>query len=153
MAEFKLNYKNKYSIDVKGEKDPETAEDFEPLAAGIATVEPSFEEETDDTAYYDGGGMGSLDVTGLNTSLSFSGHRVNGDKAQDYIVGLAFKTGEERKTSLKWERADGKTIKGTVTISEITPTGGDANAKETFECTITFDGQPIVEEAGGGGGS
>ncbi|GGE47633.1 hypothetical protein GCM10011391_28020 [Pullulanibacillus camelliae] len=147
--EFPLNYKNKYEIDT----DPSTEEgDFAPLAAGIQTVDPSFDDETDDTAYYDGEGFGNLDVTGISAALQFTGHRKYGDKAQDYIAGLAFEVGSKRKTNLRWTQPDGKQITGPVTISGIKATGGDANAKSDFEFTATFNGKPEVTDAGSSGG-
>src|SRR5690606_38033394 len=138
---FELNFKNKYSIDTSGgSESPQWA----PVAAGISNIDPSFEDETDDTAYYDGEGFGSEDVTGVRASLVFTGHRLYGDEAQDYVAGLAFEVGEARKTKLKWEQPDGRTIIGSVTISGIKGAGGDANAKQDFEFTATFNGKPEV---------
>ncbi|WP_078379159.1 phage tail tube protein [Sutcliffiella halmapala] len=138
---FLMNYKNKYSIDTTGGSESPV---WAPLAAGINNVEPDFADETDDTAYFDGEGFSNEDVTGLKASLSVSGHRKLGDAAQDYIAGLVFKVGEGRKTQLKWEQPGGKTITGSVTISNIKTTGGDANTKGTFEFTATFNGKPTV---------
>lgn len=138
---FPLNFKNKYSID-KGDGDG--TEEFLPIAAGIATVEPSFEDETDDTAYYDGEGFGNEDVTGVRASLVFSGHRDYDDGAQNHIASKAFEVGDARKSVLKWVQPDGTTITGPVTISGIKTTGGDANSKQEFEFTATFNGKPQV---------
>src|SRR5690606_23367689 len=114
------------------------------IGAGISNIEPEFADETDDTMYYDGEGFGSEDVTGVRASLTFTGHRKVGDEAQDYIAGLAFEVGEGRRTKFKWEQADGRTITGDVTVSNIKTSGGDANAKQTFEFTVTFNGKPEV---------
>lgn len=139
---FPLNFKNKYSIDTT----PDTAETptWAPLAAGIASVEPSFEDETDDTAYYDGEGFNSEEVTGVRASVTFTGHRDDSDVAQNYIANMAFEVGEARKTNLKWEQTDGTVVTGPVTISGIKTTGGDANTKQEFEFTATFNGKPTL---------
>ncbi|AST93006.1 capsid protein [Sutcliffiella cohnii] len=139
MNEFPLNYKNKYSINIT----PEGAEPtWAPIGAGISSVDPSFDDETDDTAYYDGEGFSSETVTGIKATLTFTGHRKYGDEAQDYIASLAFEVGAKRETELKWEQPDGRVITGPVTISGIKTTGGDANSKSEFEFTATFNGKP-----------
>jgi len=141
LQDFILNNKNFFEIDT----DPTSAEgDFAPVAAGIATTTPSFDEDSDNTPYYDGQGFGSMDVTGINPSIQFTGHRLFGDKAQDYVAGLVFEVGLQRKTRLRWTQPDGRQIVGSVTISGITPGGGDANAKNTFEFTATFNGKPTL---------
>lgn len=141
MPEFPLNYKNMYEINTTPEEATET---WSPLASGIASVEPGFEDETDDTPYYDGDGFSSQDVTGVIAALTFTGHRVYGDAAQDFVESVAFEVGQKRKTQLRWTRPDGKSITGDVTLSGITTTGGDANAKSTFEVTATFNGKPSL---------
>ena len=87
---FPLNFKNKYSIDTDTTG---LTPVWAPLAAGIATVDPSFEDETDDTAYYDGEGFGNEEVTGVRASLQFSGHRDYDDAAQNFIANMAFEVG------------------------------------------------------------
>lgn len=143
VKEFPLNYSNKYEINVSATEVPEWA----PVAEGIANVDPSFEDETDDTAYYSGEGFGNETVTGIRASLVFTGHRLYGDKAQDYVAGLAFEVGAKRQTELRWTQPNNKQITGNVTISNIKTTGGDANTKSDFEFTATFNGKPKVEEA------
>jgi hypothetical protein len=141
--EFPLNYKNKYEICTEPTKDEQTAK-WEVIGAGISTVDPAFEDETDDTSYYDGQGFGSETVTGVKASLTFSGHRQLGDPAQDYVIGMAFEVGAKRETKLRWTQTDGKQITGDVTISGIKGTGGDANAKQDFEFKASFNGKPKV---------
>lgn len=143
---FPLNFKNKYFIDPAGGTDPAEVEGvaWAAVAAGINSVDPSFDDETDDTAYYDGEGFGSEDVMGVRASLTFAGHRKYGDVAQDYIAGVAFEVGDARKTLLKWEQPDGTAIVGLVTLSGIKTTGGEANSKQEFEFTATFNGKPKV---------
>lgn len=144
---FPLNFRNEYSINTDpSNMTPEWAR----IAAGISNVDPAFEDETDDTAYYDGEGFGNEEVTGVRASLVFTGHRDYDDDAQNYIAGLAFEVGDARKTELKWVQPDGTTITGNVTISNIKTTGGDANSKQDFEFTATFNGKPEVTAAPAG---
>ena len=141
---FPLNYKNQHEINTTPEMTDEEQAEWAPIAAGISNIEPNFEDESDDTAYYDGEGFGSEDVTGVKASVTYSGHRKYGDAAQDFVASLALEVGEKRKTQLRWTQPDGRTIVGPVTISGIKGTGGDANAKGDFEFTATFNGKPVV---------
>ncbi len=43
---------------------------------------------------------------------------------------------------------DGRIIEGPATLQDITPHGGDANARATFEFTVTFKGIPTDTPAG-----
>lgn len=145
---FNLNYKNKFEIDTKGNLDPNstTGAEFVPIAAGISTVTPAPGDTTDNTAYYNGGGFASTDVTGKNFSLAFSGNRVEGDAAQDYITSKEFSLGDDCKTLLRWTKSDGRVVVAQVTLSAITTSGGAANAKQTFSFTANFNGAPVVKE-------
>lgn len=141
--EFPLNYKNKYELCTTPDVDDTTAT-WAPIAAGISTVDPAFEDETDDTAYYDGEGFGNEDVTGIKAGLTFTGNRKYGDPAQDYVASIAFEVGDKRKTKLRWTQPDGKQLTGPVTISGIKLAGGDANSKGDFEFKASFNGKPKV---------
>lgn len=141
---FPLNFKNIYSINTTPGEEEDT---FAVVAKGVENVDPEFEDEVDDTVYYDGQGFGNDDVTGIKASLVFSGHRNYDDEAQNYVAGMAFEVGEGRKTTFKWEQANGTTVTGPVTVSEIKVTGGDANEKSEFSFSVTFNGKPEVVAA------
>lgn len=113
-----------------------------PLAGGIQEIKPSSEEEVDETAYFDGGGSKTKDVTSVSESYDVSGHRKYGDKAQDFIAGMFRKTGDKRKLYFRVKQIDGVTAMGAATASEITPHGGAAEAKGDFNVKISFDETP-----------
>lgn len=150
MTEFVLNYKNKYEIDTTGNTDPTdlTKATWATLAAGISQVTPSFNETADTTEYYDGEGFGSNDITGKRLQLAFTGHRKQGDTAQDFIAGLALEVGDGLKTLFRWTQPDGSTIVGTVTLTAIVASGGNASAKQTFSFTAVFNGKPAYTKSG-----
>jgi hypothetical protein len=143
---FKLNFNNTFEIDTAGGLDPSvtTTATFKALSAGIQTITPASGDTTDNTPYYDGGGFSTTEVTGKNFSIAFSGHRIDGDLAQDFIAGLEFVVGDGLKTLLRWTRSDGTIIIGQVTINNIVVAGGSANAKQTFSFTASFNGLPVV---------
>ena len=117
------------------------------LAAGITSVDPDANEEVSEDYYFDGGGAATVDVTGLQLSYSFEGHRDYNDEAQNYIMSLRNQTGPARKTNFVVTEPNGDKYKGVATISEIKAPGGDANAKGEIEFTITFDGLPTFTAA------
>lgn len=148
MPNFLLNTTNKFEIDISASGDtPQWAT----IAAGINSVDPSFDDDIDDTPYYDGSGFNNNDVTGVKASLQFSGHRDYSDPAQNFIAGLLFETGEARKRQFRWTQPDGKVITGSATINGIKPGGGDANAKNSFEFTASFNGKPELTDGTGSG--
>lgn len=143
---FKQNYQNQFEIDTTGQLDPTTTTGatFVAVSAGIQTITPNAGDTTDNTPYYDGGGFATTEVTGKNVSIAFSGHRVEGDPAQTFIVGKEFAVGDSLKTLLRWTRTDGTIIVAQVTINNIVVSGGGANAKQTFSFTANFNGAPVL---------
>ncbi len=117
------------------------------IGAGITSVEPDNNEEVSEDYYYDGGGAATTDVTGVQLSYGFEGHRDYNDLAQNHIFSLRAATGPARKTNFVVTEPNGDKWEGPATISEITAPGGDANSKGEIEFTITFDGQPTFTEA------
>ncbi|VDG26347.1 phage tail tube protein [Lactiplantibacillus mudanjiangensis] len=146
MSKFAMNYKNIFEIDTAGNQDPKgdlTKATWAVMAAGISGVTPAANETDDNTAYYDGSGFTDTDVTGKRITLAFSGHRVVGNAAQDFIAGKFLSIGENLKTLARWTNPDGTKIVSNVTITAIVPMGGNANAKQTFSYTLSFNGKPI----------
>ena len=86
------------------------------------------------------------ETTGAAPELTITGRRIVGDAAQDYIAGLQFKLGSERRTSVKIT-AEGKVITCDCTIGAITSFGGQALDVNSFGCTIRFNGKPTVTDA------
>lgn len=144
MAEFELQYKNNFEIDVTPESDVET---FERLAAGITSVEPSNNEETDDSAYYDGEGFSESDVIGAQLVLAVSGHRKYGDPAQDFIFSRFLEIGNARRTNFRWTTPVGEIFEGNITISAIEGPSGEARAKGEIGFEIRFNGKPTYTPA------
>jgi hypothetical protein len=113
------------------------------IGKGITNVEPSNNEELSQDKYLDGGGFGETDVIGAQTVLSFSGHRFYGDPAQDFIMGLMLKLGEDRRTNFEWTEPDGGKFTGACTIANISGPSGAAGAKGEISFEIHFNGEPI----------
>jgi hypothetical protein len=112
------------------------------IGKGITNVEPSNNEELSQDKYLDGGGFGETDVIGAQTVLAFTGHRFYGDPAQDFIMGLMLKLGEDRRTNFEWTEPDGGKFTGACTIANISGPSGAAGSKGEISFEIHFNGEP-----------
>lgn len=119
---------------------------YSPLKAGIESMEFAENEQNQQFFFLDGEGFAENEVTGSAPELVISGRRKVGDAAQDYIAGLQFKHGSERKSSIKIT-AEGKVITCGCTIGAITSFGGATLDINAFGCTIRLNGKPTVTNA------
>ena len=116
------------------------------LCAGIEGMTFSENEQNQQYFFLCGEGFADNEVTGAAPELQVTGRRNVGDTAQDYIAGLQFKLGEERKSSCKII-SGGKQIVCPCTIGALTSFGGNALDVNQFGCTIRFNGKPTVTDA------
>lgn len=116
-------------------------EEWLELAKWITTIGDDTQEETEDTAYYDGDGTPENEVISVAEAYTPEGTYDPEDPAQELIAGLKRKTGTGRKIWHRVVRSDGKKeYVGRATVSAIVAGAGDASAYETFSCNIRFDG-------------
>jgi hypothetical protein len=124
---------------------------YAPLCAGIESISPSVNEQNQQAFYMCGNGGANNEVTGIAPEYAVSGHRVHGDAAQDYIVGLRYLLGQDRKSSLKVEIYDHNTLVETIvadcTVTDIVDFGGNATDLVPFSCTLRVNGIPTVTPA------
>lgn len=113
------------------------------LCEGIESVTPNINEQNQQYFFLCGHGGANNEVTGLAPVFSFSGRRIVGNTAQDYIDGLKYKLGDERKSSLKIV-VNGETIVADCTIGNIVSFGGGALDVNQFSCDIMVNGIPTV---------
>lgn len=142
--EFSLNNRVLVKVDTTPASGSRT---YVKLAKGITSAVDSHNDSTDDTAYLDGGGYGNSDVIGKQYTLDVSGHRVLGNTAQDYIVGLQGEFGNDAKTWIQYTKPNGLRITAYVSATEIVDAGGDANAKTEFSVNFKGCGAPTITPA------
>ena len=150
---FPENYVNNIFVDINPTVDTNGDVDLNDLtsgkwawlAGGINTVTPSANETTANDAYYDGGGFTETEVTGKQVQLAVSGNRKVGDPAQDFVAGKFWQFGNAVKTRVIWIE-NGVPVVAKATLTNVVPTGGAANAKQTFSFTIAFNGRPKIPE-------
>ena len=119
---------------------------YSKLCKGIEGMEFAENEQNQQFYFLCGEGFANNETTGAAPELTITGRRIVGDTAQDYIAGLQFKLGSDRRTSVKISDK-GKVITCDCTIGAITSFGGQTLDVNAFGCTIRFNGKPTVTDA------
>jgi hypothetical protein len=116
------------------------------LCKGITGMTFTENEQNQQNFFLCGEGFADNDVTGAAPELVITGKRIVGDAAQDYIAGLQFKLGDERRGSVK-VTTGGKVITCDCTYGNITSFGGNTLDQNSFGVTIRFNGKPTATDA------
>lgn len=121
------------------------------LCAGIESITENINSQNKQYFFLCQNGTATNEVTGIAPQYTISGRRVYGDAAQEYICGLKYQFGKNRKTSFKMTHVDsssGTDVTTTVTcgctILDISDIGGNTTDDVPFSCTIALDGTPTV---------
>lgn len=140
-----LNVVNKLYLDTTDSTDLDdvTTGKWAWLALDITQITPSANETSQSDADYAGNGFGSTEITSKRYQLAVTGKRHIGDAAQDYVATKQFAIGNALHTRALWID-NGEAILAEVTLSNAIPTGGNANANQTFQVTIVFNGAPVA---------
>ena len=125
---------------------------YSPLCEGITGITPSVNETTQTYYFMCGNGGADNEVTAIAPQYAVAGRRIHGNAAQDYIVGLRYALGDDRKSSMKVEIYDAddtlvETIVADCTITDVVDFGGNTEENEPFSCTLRVNGIPTVTPA------
>lgn len=138
-----VNYETEAFINIE----PENAENpaWSSLGELTKNMSQSLNEVLDQSTYYANKGWGSTEVIGAQLTLTLTGSVKNGDAACDYLLNdkVMYGFGSARKTHLKLQKGN-KVIIWPVTIANITPGYGDANAVNALTVTIHGNGKPVI---------
>lgn len=85
-------------------------------------------------------------MTGKSISISMGGKRNFGDPGNDYVAGLAYKTGQACNSAMKITFPDGAALIIPCVIS-VTSLAGDSTAVNGLEWEALSDGKPVYKEA------
>ena len=138
-----LGFQTLFELDIN----PAGTASYVRIGNGIVSAAVGNHEKIDQKGYLDGNGGQTTEVLGFQQVVKFSGDRIPGDSAQDYVLGLIFALGESRKTNFRATNADGSIVSGACTIANIEPPGGDANAVQAFGFEIHLNGKPTLTPA------
>jgi|LSQX01.2.fsa_nt_gb hypothetical protein len=121
--------------------------DYKLLAQWISDISDETDENVESTAFYDGDGTPTSDVTSVAMAWSFEGFYDSANEAQALIQAMKLLTGDGRKIYHKIIESDGtKQYVGVATVTDIVTGGGAAEDYEEFSCTITYDKIPTYED-------
>lgn len=121
---------------------PEATAVYKRLAAGINNLDPSSNDEVDQTGYLDGDGFKTSTVIAGQFTIPLTGHRKYDDDAQNYIFGTQLTLGCGRETDCQFIRPDGSSVVGPITLANITGGSGDSGAKGDIGVELHFNGKP-----------
>ncbi len=140
---IELNYDVLVDIDITPAEDVNTWVRF---GEGFNNVSKSFNNVIHDTSYFGDGGWGSSHSTGGQFTMTITGERITGDKAQDYIFGkkVAYTFGKTRKTTLRLTKGL-EVVYWDVTITQADETGGDATAVNAVTVEFKSNGAPLLQ--------
>lgn len=137
-----INYETEAFINTTPNEEAAT---WASLANLTTNMSQSLNEVLQQLSYYADKGWGSTEVTGAQLTLTLTGSVKPGDTACDYILSdeVMFGLGAARKTHMKLQKGK-KVIIWPITLANITPGYGDANAINSLTVTIHGNGRPSI---------
>ncbi|MDY3828041.1 MAG: hypothetical protein SOZ71_04570, partial [Clostridium sp.] len=93
-------FNNEFKIGTKGKT---SAEEDMKIIADLETFSVSLDNNIEEWTPMDTEGWVKRLMTGKGFSISLNGKRNIGDAGNDYVAGLAFKTGQDVETVFEWD--------------------------------------------------
>lgn len=119
------------------------------IGDGITNVSEALNEVKQQMYYLVNKGFGQSEVTAMHPAITFTGHRLHGDTAQDYIFGLKYSLGSSRKTDVKIKVFDPESPTTVfsnysvgVTVTDIQELSGATENGSDISFTLEFNGAP-----------
>ena len=137
-----INYETEAFINTTPDGESAT---WQSLAALTQNMSQNINEVLHQVAYYADKGWGSTEVTGAQLTLTLTGAVKPEDEACKYILSeeVMYGFGAARKTHLKLAKGD-KYVIWSVTLANITPAYGEANAINALTVTVHGNGKPVT---------
>lgn len=137
-----------FLISMQGKVSHDATEGLVPIAE-METFEPSIDGNVEEWTPMDTKGWVRRLMTGKGFSISLSGKRHEGDPGNDYVAGLALKTGTECSTTTAIEFPNGDQMVFDCVVNVTKNFGGDSTAVSGLEFELQSDGKPTYYEATG----
>ena len=138
-------YENQFKIDITG-GNGSTATNLKSIA-DMESFSVSIDGNVEEWNPYDTEGWTRRLVTGKAITISVSGKRNVGDDGNDYVAGLATKTGAECSTTIVWTFPDGATLSMPCVINVSEWVAGDARSVAPLAFDAMSDGKPTFTPA------
>lgn len=110
----------------------------------LETFEVSFDNNVEEWSPMDMEGWTRRLATGKSLSITLSGKRNTEDNGNNYVSGLAFKTGTDLYSKFEWVMIDGTTVAFNCVINVTNNGGGDTTNVAGLEFEVMCDGKPTV---------
>lgn len=138
-------YENQFKIDITGGDG--STEDNNKTIADMESFSVAIDGNIEEWKPFDQEGWTRRLLTGKSITITVSGKRNVGDPGNDYVAGLALKTGEEATTTLTWTFPSGAklVLKGVVSVTEWG--SGDSTNVAPLNFDIASDGKPTFTPA------
>lgn len=136
-------YENQFKINTKGR---ETGETNLVTIADMESFSVSFDDNVEEWTPMTSEGWVRRLKTGKGMTISLNGKRHIGDAGNDYVAGMAFKTGQACNSELQWTFPNGDKVLVPCVIN-VTSAGGDSTNVEPLEFECLSDGKPTFTEA------
>lgn len=125
---------------------------YAPLCEGIDNLAETLNEVVQEYYFLCGKGFGQSHVTGMHPSWTFSGRRILGDQAQDYIASKKYMLDRDRESSFRISYVDNSQTPAVTPLITVPCTlmniqdigGGAATDDSIFSVDISFKGQPTL---------
>ncbi|WP_336822941.1 phage tail tube protein [Sporosarcina sp. USHLN248] len=116
----------------------------------METFSPSIDTNIEEWTPMDTAGWARRLATGKGFAITLNGKRHEGDPGNDYIAGLAWKSGTDLSTKAEIVFPDGDKLTFDCVVNVTTPFGGDSTNVSGLEFELQSDGKPEYVPAGGG---
>ncbi len=138
-------YENQFQISTDGRVEGTTTGTFVDVA-DMESFSVSFDDNVEEWTPMTTEGWVRRLKTGKGITISLSGKRHVGDVGNDYIAGLAWKSGQACNSTLKWTFPNGDAVTLPCVVN-VTSIGGDSTNVESLEWECMSDGKPTFTEA------
>lgn len=136
-------YENQFKINTKGRDDGTTNL---VTIADMESFSVSFDDNVEEWTPMTSEGWVRRLKTGKGITITLAGKRNVGDAGNDYIAGLAFKSGQACNSQLEWNFPNGDKVLMDCVIN-VTSAGGDSTNVEPLEFECLSDGKPTFTAA------
>lgn len=127
---------------------------YAPLGAGLDNVSEALNEVVQQYFFLNDGGFARNHVTGMAPAFTFTGRRVMGDAAQEYIFSNKYKLDTNRASSFQLKIVDNsgeapttKTLTVDCTICNIQEWSGATTDDSAISFEVRFDGAPNIADS------
>ena len=141
-------FDNKFKISKSGRSS--TTEEMVPIAE-MTSFSVSIDGSVQEWTPMDAEGWMKRMTTGKALTVSLSGKLCPGDPGNDYVAGLAWKSGTDCDTKFEWEFPSGTKLAFEAVVSVTAIGGGESTDVAPLEFDVMSHGRPSFKPASSAG--